>query len=162
MLMVIGAIGPFWPPMHLRGTVTTVTDTLHVVFASIVSVLILLAIAFGAGASGKRFRAYSIATFALLIVFGSLTFLYAPAMAANLPTPWVGLFERINVGGYLLWVAVLATVLLRQPVLTTELPARGPGSGNADAPGSVLHPRDAYSGIHSNGHAHGKVVVTLP
>ena len=27
---------------------------------------------------------------------------------------------------------------------------RGPGSGNADAPGSILHPRDVYSGIHSS------------
>ncbi|MEW5929308.1 MAG: DUF998 domain-containing protein [Gemmatimonadota bacterium] len=28
-----GLIGPFWPPMHLRGADATLTDTLHVVFA---------------------------------------------------------------------------------------------------------------------------------
>jgi hypothetical protein len=36
-------------------------------------------------------------------------------MAANLPTPWIGIAERIDLGGYLLWVAVLAIALLREP-----------------------------------------------
>jgi hypothetical protein len=36
-----------------------------------------------------------------------------PRIAANLPTPWVGLWERINIGAFLLWVIVLATMLLR-------------------------------------------------
>lgn len=116
MLVAIGAIGPFWPPMHLRGTPGTLTDSMHVVFASIVSLLILLAIGFGATAFGKRFRFYSIATLAVLVVFGTLTFLSAPRLEANLPTPWLGLVERINLGGYLLWVALLAAVLLRAQV----------------------------------------------
>ena len=34
-------------------------------------------------------------------------------IAANEPTPWHGVYERINVGGYLLWMAVLAIVLIR-------------------------------------------------
>jgi Protein of unknown function (DUF998) len=111
-LIAIGAIGPFWPPMHLRGAVTTLTDILHVVFASITSVLILLGIAFGATAFGKRFRLYSIATLAVLVVFGTLTFRYAPQLAAGQPTPWLGLMERINLGGYLVWVVFLAIGLL--------------------------------------------------
>ena len=114
MLLAIGVLGAFWPPMHMRGAVPTLTDTLHVVFASVVSLLILLAIGFGATAAGRWFRTFSIATIALLVVFGALSFLYAPRIAANLPTPWLGLLERINLGGYLLWVAVLAIVLLRR------------------------------------------------
>ena len=47
------------------------------------------------------------------MVFGVLTFLDAPGIAANLPTPWIGVWERINVGVFLLWVVVLATALLR-------------------------------------------------
>lgn len=114
MLMAIAAIGAFWPPMHLRGSATTLTDSLHVVWAGVTSVLILLAVAFGAGAfGGKRFRHYSIATFAALLAFGASTFLYAPRLAANLPTPWLGVVERTNLALYLAWVVVLSAVLLR-------------------------------------------------
>jgi Protein of unknown function (DUF998) len=123
LLIAIGVFGAFWPPMHLRGTAPTLTDTLHVVWASVVSLLILLAIGFGAGASGTRFRVYSIATLAAMLLFGTLSFLYAPRVAANLPTPWLGLVERMNLGAYLLWVAVLAIVLLRRK-------PRDPGTGS--------------------------------
>jgi hypothetical protein len=37
----------------------------------------------------------------------------AARVAANLPTPWVGVWERINLGVFLLCVVVLATKLLR-------------------------------------------------
>ena len=56
---------------------------------------------------------YSLATLAILAAFGALTFLDAPRIAANLPTPWIGVWERINIGVFLLWVVVLATTLLR-------------------------------------------------
>jgi hypothetical protein len=56
---------------------------------------------------------YSIATMVLLLVFGALTGLSGPRIAANQPTPWVGLWERINIAGFLLWVVVLAITLLR-------------------------------------------------
>jgi hypothetical protein len=42
-----------------------------------------------------------------------LTFIEAPGIAANLPTPWIGVWERINLGVFLLWVVVLAVALLR-------------------------------------------------
>jgi hypothetical protein len=58
----------------------------------------LLAIAFGAAAFGKRFRLYSIVSLVILVAFGALTFWDAPRIAANLPTPWVGVWERINLG----------------------------------------------------------------
>jgi hypothetical protein len=77
------------------------------------------AMGFGAVAFGTRFRVYSIATMAVLIVFGALTSLQAPAVQADLPTPWVGVWERINIGGFLLWVIVLAVMLLRQPDIQT-------------------------------------------
>jgi hypothetical protein len=76
----------------------------------------LLAIGFGAAAFGKRFRLYSIATIVLLVVFGALTGSEAPRIAANLSTPWVGGWERINIGVFLLWVVALAIALLRAPV----------------------------------------------
>jgi hypothetical protein len=73
----------------------------------------LLAIGCAAAAFAKPFRRYSIATLAILAAFGALTFVDAPRLAANLPTPWVGVWERINLGVFLLWVVVLAVVLLR-------------------------------------------------
>ena len=76
----------------------------------------LLAIALAAKAFGKLFHFYSVASLVILATFGALTFLDAPRVAANLPTPWVGVWERINIGVFLLWVAVLAIRLLRAPI----------------------------------------------
>ena len=119
-----GIVGLFWPPMHPRGTEFTLTDTMHIVFAMVTVLLMLLAIGFGAAAFGKRFRLYSIATIALLVVTGALIGLDAPRIAANLPTPWVGVWERINIGVFLLWVVALAIALLRAPM---KQPQGAPG-----------------------------------
>ena len=87
---------------------------MHIVFAMVTVLLMLLAMGFGAAAFGKRFRLYSIATMAILAAFGTLTSVNAPRISANLPTPLVGVWERINIGVFLLWVVVLATALLRR------------------------------------------------
>ncbi len=103
-------------PMHLRGTESTLTDTMHIILTVVTVLLILLIVGFGAVADGKRFRLYSIATILILFVCGAWAFLDAPRIAANLPTPWVGVRERINIYGYMLWMLVLAIVLLRAQV----------------------------------------------
>jgi hypothetical protein len=119
LILAYGALGVLWPfaPMHLRETLAagggTLSDTIHLVLASVTVLLMLLAISFAATAFGTRFRVYSLATLAILAAFGALTFLDAPGIAANLPTPWIGVWERINLGVFLLWVVVLATTLLR-------------------------------------------------
>jgi hypothetical protein len=113
LLMAIGVLGLFWPPMHMRGTAFSLTDALHIAFASLVVVLTMAAVAFGAGALGARFRSYSVATLLVLVVFGSLAASDASRVAANLSTPWLGVTERICIGAYLLWVTVLAARLLR-------------------------------------------------
>jgi hypothetical protein len=74
---------------------------------------ILPAVGFGAAANGKWFRLYSIGTIVALIAGGALAWLDATRVAADLPTPWLGVTERINIYGYMLWMAVLAIVLLR-------------------------------------------------
>ena len=76
--------------------------------------LILLFIGFGATAEGKWFQLYSIGTILTLLVFGALAGIQGPRIAANLPTPWLGITERINVYSAMLWVLVLAVVLLRE------------------------------------------------
>ena len=119
LIVAYGSLGVLWPfaPMHLRETLAagggTLSDTMHLVLASATVLLMLLAIGAAAAAFGIWFRVYSLATLAILAAFGALTFLDAPRLSANLPTPWIGIWERINVGVFLLWVVVLATTLLR-------------------------------------------------
>ena len=119
LILAYGSLGVLWPfaPMHLRETLAagggTLSDTMHLVLASATVLLMLLAIGAAAAAFGIWFRVYSLATLAILAAFGALTFLDAPRLSANLPTPWIGVWERINVGVFLLWVVVLATTLLR-------------------------------------------------
>lgn len=115
-IMAAGLFGLFWPPMHQREVLAagggTLTDTLHVVWTALNGVLTLLAMGFGAAAFGRRFRLYSLATMLTLLAAGALTSVSAPALEANLPTPWVGIWERVNIGAWLLWVVALAALLL--------------------------------------------------
>jgi Protein of unknown function (DUF998) len=112
-LTVSGVLGLFWPPMHLRGNEVTLTDSLHIAWTIATLVLMIVTIGCGAVALGKQFWLYSVATILLFVVFGGLTWLDAPLVAANLPTPWMGIWERANVALYLLWVVAFAIALLR-------------------------------------------------
>ena len=79
------------------------TDTLHLVYAAVTVVLILSMIGFAAGAFGRAWRWYSIATIVAALAFGAWAGTYAPAVGANLPTPGLGLIERVNVYAFYLW-----------------------------------------------------------
>jgi hypothetical protein len=118
LFVASGLIGLGWLPMHQRAVLAagggTLTDTMHIVWTVITVALMMLQIGFAAAAFDKQFRRYSIATMVVLFVFGALTFRSAPGIAANLPTPWLGVWERINVLGFMLWQAVLAIALLRR------------------------------------------------
>jgi Protein of unknown function (DUF998) len=118
LIFINAIISLFWPPMHQREVLAagggTMTDTLHIVFSAVTVLLFMLSIGFGAAAFGKRFRLYSVATLVILITFGILTGLNSPGVQANLPTPMIGVWERINIGVYMLWVIVLAMILLRR------------------------------------------------
>ena len=111
-LGVLDLAAPFFP-MHLRGTEFTLTDTMHKTLTGVTVLVILLIIGFGAAADGKWLRFYSYATIVVLLVCGLWSFQDAPRIEANLPTPWIGVKERINIYGYMLWMAVLAVILLR-------------------------------------------------
>lgn len=136
MLIVQSIAGNFWPPMHLRGSAPTLTDALHVAFAMAWLLLMLLAMAFAAAALGKRFRLYTLATLAIFILFGTLSGIDGPRVAANLPTPFVGLWERINIGASLVWVVVLATMLLLRGTGNRERGTRVQGM-SASAPATT-------------------------
>jgi hypothetical protein len=113
---VLGLVVTLFFPMHMRGVEGTLTDTMHAALTLVGNLFFLLAIGFGATVFGKRFRLYSIATMLLIVVGGVLAGLDAPQMAADLPTPWMGLWERMDAFAYVLWMEVLAITLLRPQV----------------------------------------------
>jgi hypothetical protein len=119
LTLAYASLGFLWPfaAMHQREVLAagggTLSDTMHVVLGGVTVFFMFLAIGFGAAAFGKRFRLYSIISIVVLLAFGALTFLEAPRLGTNLPTPWIGLWERINISVFLLWVVVVAAVLWR-------------------------------------------------
>jgi hypothetical protein len=118
--------------MHQRAVLAagggTLTDTLHLVWAAITGVFFMLIVGFGAAALGKRFRVYSIVTMVIVLACGAVTGTYASQVQADLPTPGVGVWERISIATFMGWIAVLATALLRAPHAGTT-PDRQGASG---------------------------------
>lgn len=119
LIVAIGAIdllGPF-APMHQRAVLEagggSLTDIMHIVLASFDVLLILLILGFGAHTAGKKFRLYSFITLVLVLGFGALTGLDGPRMSSNLPTPMMGIWERISIYGFMIWLIVFAVTLLR-------------------------------------------------
>lgn len=107
-------------PMNVRGAERTLTDTMHIVITGVTVLVFLLSVAFGARAFGRRFCVYSVATFLTVLTFVALAGVQVPKIAANQPTPWIGIAERISIGAYLFWVAVLAVILLRGRAVSDE------------------------------------------
>lgn len=124
-LFIASAVfGLAWPPMHQRAVLAagggTLTDTLHIVWTVVTGLFTLAAMGFAASALGKRFRLYTIASMVIVLAFGLLGGMDAPRIQADLPTPWVGVWERINIVAQMLWMAVLAVVLLRRRDAATQ------------------------------------------
>jgi len=97
-------------PMHVRGTEPTFTDTMHLVLAT--NPFVLLSIVFAVAVFRGWFRIYSVFTVVILLLPAVFAFQYAPEVQANLPTPGLGLGERIAQYAYALWQSALAVVLL--------------------------------------------------
>lgn len=119
LILAYASLGLRWPfaPMHQRQVLAaggaTLSDTMHVALGGVTVFLMFLAMGFAAAAFGKRFQLYSVVSIAALLAFGALTFLEAPRLQADLPTPSIGLWERISIAVFLVWVLVLAATLLR-------------------------------------------------
>jgi hypothetical protein len=116
-ILVSALLGLVWPPMHLRPVLAagggTLTDTLHLVWTGIWGVLALITMSFGAAALGKRFRVFTAVTVSLLLAFGALTSVQAPRVSLDLPTPWIGVWERLNMVCYYGWLIVFAVALVQ-------------------------------------------------
>jgi hypothetical protein len=135
LVVIYGALGFVWlfAPMHMRQALAagggTFSDKLHIALATVTVAIYLGALLFAAAAFGRAFRLFSVASLAVLLVFAGLTFREAPAVGANQPTPLMGVWERINIGIFLLWVIVLAIALLARDRSREQ--ARGPADKGA-------------------------------
>lgn len=125
LILAYSIFNLFWPPMHMRGNEPTLTDTLHIVWAIITNIFMWSFMVLGAIALDKRFRIYTIVSIILHLVFGYRTFLEAPNIAKNGPTPMIGIWERVNILIFMLWVIVFALVLLKR---NKELNAENQGT----------------------------------
>jgi hypothetical protein len=118
LIAIYGSLGIVWvfAPMHLRPVLAagggTMSDTVHIALAVTTEILYLLALAFAAAALGRSFRVYSLGTLALLVAFAIPVFRESPRVGANQSTPLIGVWERLDIGVVLLWLAVLAIALL--------------------------------------------------
>jgi hypothetical protein len=112
-----GTAAQLFFPMKTREALAagegTLRNALHPPVTMVSVIFLLLAVGFGSRLLGKGFRYYSYATIAILVVFGVLSGQQGGRAEANLPTPWLGLEQRINAYTFALWMAVLAIGLLR-------------------------------------------------
>jgi hypothetical membrane protein len=111
--MLVGSGTSFFP-MHVRGTGTLADDMPHIVAGLAATVVILLTMAFGSMALGKRFRDFSFTTFTTMLVFGAATAPLGVKLARGEPTPGLGLLERLAYYSILVWVGGLSVALLRR------------------------------------------------
>ena len=96
--------------------------------------VMLAAMIFAAAAFHGWLRVYSIASLVTSIVAGIVSFMAAPYE----PTLVLGIAERISIGAFLLWVAVLAVALWRTPSVQpyATAPTRMTASGSQRCRGS--------------------------
>ncbi|MCC7009940.1 MAG: DUF998 domain-containing protein [Acidobacteria bacterium] len=103
--------------MELRGVEQGLSGALHLAEGAAAMVVIFTAMGIAATAFGVRFRWYTIATVMLTLAFGAWSAMDTARVGQGLPTPWVGVKERIFWYSYQSWFAVLAlTVLKAAPV----------------------------------------------
>ena len=128
VLVVWGATGLAWLPFPMTSredmltATTSANDVGHTVLSAWTGVLVLAAIGFASSSLGRRFRVYSYATAAVILVFSVLTSTLATKLKTGTePTPRMGLYERTFFWAWLMWMAVLAVALLRR----RKGPARG-------------------------------------
>jgi hypothetical protein len=118
ILLIINAlVGLAWSPMHQREVLAagggTFTDTWHIVMSVITLLFMFVLISIGAFSFGKRFRVFSFVTILIFLVFGILVGIEAPNVQKNLPTPFIGLWERINIAAFMVWLLVFAFIMIK-------------------------------------------------
>lgn len=113
LYMIVGSVTALFP-MHVRGTAVLADEMPHIIAGLAATTVMLVTIAVGSTAMGRRFRIFSWAMFASILVFGALTVPSGMKLAAGEPTPGIGLLERLAYYSILAWVAGLSIALIRR------------------------------------------------
>lgn len=119
LMIAHAAMGFLWmfAPMSQRDVIAaggaTSADTMHLILSGATGLLVTAYVATAALAFGWAFRLYSIATIGTALLFGLLS-AQVDKIEAGEPTPCMGLLERIGIGAWLLWVAVVAIGLIHR------------------------------------------------
>lgn len=117
LLIAFGAIaitiGPF-VSMQLRGAEQGLAGALHLIEGGVEMLILLTAMGFASGALDQKFRLYTIFTIVLMLLFGAWSGMDSPLVEAGLPTPWLGVKERVMWYSYQLWFIVLSLRMLQQ------------------------------------------------
>lgn len=107
-LVSVGALG-IWAvqsaSMQMRGTKQ---EGPHLLSGALGAVLVITAIGVAAMAFRTRFRYYSLATIAVMVLFAAWGIKDADRIEAGLATPWVGVIERVSFYSWHIWFLVLA------------------------------------------------------
>lgn len=114
LIIPIGAVGLamyFFPQDHRELDISS-SGQVHIVLAAAASLLTMLSIFYGGRGMSqypplKPFSIYSYLTLAGIIITGALTARAIPNL-----DPWGGVYERMTIGLYLVWVFVIAMRLL--------------------------------------------------
>ena len=108
----------YWPPMHQRAVIAAdrggVADLLHILWAAVAVALMVLLMVLGAAGLKRAFRIFTAVIIAVFAVAGTLTAIMSSNIPAGLPTPGLGIWERINIAAFMLWVIVFALLLARK------------------------------------------------
>lgn len=100
--------------MEPRGTEQGLAGTLHLAEGLAAMILVFASMGIAATALGRRFGSYTVATLVVAIGCGIWSAMDIPQVEQGLPTPWLGVKERVFWYGYQSWYIVLALMLLRQ------------------------------------------------
>ncbi len=118
LLIIYSVLNFYWPPMHQRETIASGggarTDILHIGWTLMGVILNLLIIWLGALGLPHRFRLFSVICWVVVLTFGIITIYETPAMFSDDPTPYIGLWERIALAAFDVWLLVFAVSLVRQ------------------------------------------------
>lgn len=87
----------------------------HVILAMVSVLSWFGTMGFAAAGIGGRFRLYTIVSAVAVLAAFVPAFMYAPAIEAGGPTPYIGLLERVGFSIYFVWTTAFAIVLWRRP-----------------------------------------------
>jgi hypothetical membrane protein len=108
----------FWA-MSSRDLATGFNDTMHITLSIVFGLLVVAMMILSAVAYPGWFRLYALATMVVVVGFGMASSLAMRGIEQN-DTPWAGGFERINAYAYFAWLVVLAVMVIRHELGSSQ------------------------------------------